>query len=400
MEYGTLTKIYYKNPDQYLEIYKNRVCAFETKHFDFLIKQFNRRTAFPAFLCYTEEMMLLAEKIYKQQENFLQLLTKVSPILLNQFNLISVLEEVKSTNEIEGIYSTRRELKEIIESESKSSRFFGIIKKYKSLTSNEKLNFQTCEDVRKFYDDFAHSEVILEKPSAKLDGKIFRKDSVDITSDKDKTLHRGAYPEEKIIELMSTALEILNNEKIPTLVRIPIFHYFFEYIHPFYDGNGRTARFIVSYFLAKHFHYLPALRLSIVIKKQRRKYYKLFQETDSEINCGDLTPFVTSFMQIISDTFADTEFYLNRKIRQVEENKKRLFTVVNGDELTLKIYGILLESSLFFGSGVTMSDLMKLTGKSINTIKSRLNSIPEEHIVTVDNKKIFYKLNMMILKNK
>ena len=105
-------------------------------------------------------------------------------------------------------------------------------------------------------------------------------------------------------------------------------------------------------------------------------------------------------MQIISDTFADTEFYLNRKIRQVEENKKRLFTVVNGDELTLKIYEILLESSLFFGSGVTMSDLINLTGKSINTIKSRLNSIPEKHIVTVDNKKIFYKLNMMILKNK
>lgn len=74
-------------------------------------------------------------------------------------------------------------------------------------------------------------------------------------------------PEERIISLMQYALELLNDESVPLLVRVSIFHYFFAYIHPFYDGNGRTDRFITSYFLSKHFHPLASLRLSIFIKK-------------------------------------------------------------------------------------------------------------------------------------
>ena len=73
--------------------------------------------------------------------------------------------------------------------------------------------------------------------------------------------------------------------------------YFFEYIHPFYDGNGRTARFIASYFLAEHLNYLTALRLSVIIKRQRKKYYDLNR---------DLTPFIygfKTFLQVEYDDF-------------------------------------------------------------------------------------------------
>lgn len=76
---------------------------------------------------------------------------------------------------------------------------------------------------------------------------------------------------------MSIALNILNDKEIPFLIRVIIFHYFFGYLHPFYDGNGRTARFIFSYYLAKEFDEIIALRLSIIIKRYKKNTMKSFK---------------------------------------------------------------------------------------------------------------------------
>ena len=396
MKYESLNKIYYKNPEQHSEIYKARFNSPTTRHFDFSIKQFGRRKNYPAFLCYTEELVLFMEKIYNKQAKFPRLTEQVPQLLMRQFELMSVVDEVKSTSDIEGVHSTRQELKEIVEGEKNSPHFSSIIKKYITLTSNEILSFKNCDDVRKFYDEFAHQEITLNEPNKKLDGKIFRKGSVDIQTGTGKILHRGVYSEEKIIELMTKALKILNDEKIPALIRIAAFHYFFEYIHPFYDGNGRTARFIASYYLAEHLNYLTALRLSVIIKRQRKKYYDLFEETDSEFNCGDLTPFVYGFISIVANTFDDIENNLNRKTKQLIKYREKILDLVRGDELTLKIYDILLQSTLFFGQGVSMEEIIKLTNKSRNTIKSRIETIPKGHIIRTGSKKYFYKLNMKI----
>lgn len=394
MEYESLKKIYYKNPAEHEKIYQARFNAPTTKHFEFSIKQVGRRKIYPAFMCYTEEIALLIEKIYKKQEKFSRLTEQVPKLLMRQFELQSIVDEVKSSSDIEGVHSTRQELKDIVDGETDSPRFSSIIKKYIALTSNNIFSFKSCEDVRKFYDEFAHKEIVTEEPTKKLDGEIFRKGSVDIKTGTGKILHRGVYPEEKIIETMQNALKILNDEKIPTLIRIAAFHYFFEYIHPFYDGNGRTARFIASYYLAENLNYLTALRLSVVIKRQRKKYYELFAEADSEFNCGDLTRFVYEFISMVAETFDDIENNLNRKMSQYIKYKEKISKMVAGDKLTLQIYEILLQSTLFFGQGIAMEELMKVTGKSRNTIKSRLENINSAHIVTIGKKKYFYKLNM------
>ena len=185
---------------------------------------------------------------------------------------------------------------------------------------------------------------------------------------------------------------------MPLLARVAIFHYLFEYIHPFYDGNGRTARFIVSYFLASRFHRLVALRLSVLIKKNKKKYYDLFRETDSEWNCGDLTPFVLGFTEIISATFDDISLSLNNKIMQLTKYRQRLSTLIEGDALTREIYEALLQSSVFFGGGISMEGLIRATGKSRNTVKSRLDNMPTGHVLESGRgggKKI-YRLNLSI----
>lgn len=400
MKYEPLDKIFYKRPTEHDEIYAERFNSPMTRHFDFQIQEYNRRNKYPAFFCYTEEFAMLTEEIYKKHEDLLQALRAVPPLVLEQFILSSVVDEVRATSDIEGIHSTRKEIKEVVSGSARSARFSSIVAKYKSfLNDSAQISFRTCEDIRAFYDEFAHNEVATSDPTHRLDGALFRRDPVEITSASGKILHRGVYPEEKIIALLNVALEILHDPNMPLLARVAVFHYLFEYVHPFYDGNGRTARFIVSYFLAGRFHRLVALRLSVLVKKNRKKYYELFRETDSERNCGDLTPFVIGFTEIVSVTFDDITLSLNSKIIQLTRYHQRLYALIKGDELTKEIYEALLQSSVFFGGGISMEGLMRVTGKSRNTIKSRLDNMPTGHVIEFggDGSKKIYKLNLAII---
>ena len=400
MSYNSLTKICYKNADAYDTEYQKLYNAPFTQHLNILIKQYNHNNAYPAFFNYTEDIALLMEKIYKAYENFLYVIHSVPPVVLHQFSLLSILDEVKSTNDIEGVHSTKKEIREIIDGTApQNARFASVVNKYHSLLNNTEIEFNTCQNIRDFYEDFAHKEIIAENSSNALDGKIFRQGSVDITSASGKTIHRGLMPEIKIIEAMDYALKTLHNAKLPFLIRVSLFHYLFAYIHPFYDGNGRTDRFITSYYLAGHFHKIAALRLSVLIKKNRKKYYALFSEADSELNRGDMTPFIIGFLQLLLATFEDTIAILERKKAQIEVYENKISELTHQDTLLANIYYILLQAALFYGQGISMAELINITNKSQKTIKSRLDALPKEHIIVTTNNRIkYYKLNLLMFK--
>ena len=69
--------------------------------------------------------------------------------------------------------------------------------------------------------------------------------------------------------------------------------------------------------MKNNFHLLLGLRLSVYIKRNRKAYYKLFEEADSEINRGDLTPFLHGFLKILLGTIEDTIGVLERKKDQL-----------------------------------------------------------------------------------
>ena len=401
MEYVSLKKIHYKQPDIEEKIYQYRFNSDLTRHLGLVIKQYNHKNAYPAFLCYTENMMLMQEKINNKYEEFLYIVNTVPPVVLRQFSLACIVDEVKSTNDIEGVKSTRREISMILDEASPAgSRMSSVVNKYQSLLSKDDIPFSTCQDIRDFYDSFAHDEVINENPQNKLDGKVFRHNSVDVTSATGKTIHRGLYPESAITNAMTQALAILHDGNMPVLARTSVFHYLFAYIHPFYDGNGRTDRFITAYFLARHFHPLVAIRLSVTIKRYRKRYYTLFEDTDNELNRADLTTFVEGFLALLLMSFEDTVRLLARKKEQLERYEKKLSEIYSGDELVENIYYVLLQAALFYGQGVNMQDLMSITQKSRATIQKRLDSIPDAHLVKARIKNVYYyKLNLLILKS-
>lgn len=401
MKFIPLTKYFYQHTQEEYEIeYIRRLEAPFTVHFNIPIHQYNRKSAYPAFLCYTGEILRLVEKFYKTYEQFLYTVNTVPPVDLYQFTRLSIVEEVKSTNDIEGVHSTKKEIREIIEKKGTHyHRLQSVVHQYLELLGEEEIKFDICQDIRNFYDDFTHQEITRENPQNRLDGSLFRKEPVQIQAATGKTIHQGLYPESRIIEALDQALRILHSEEYPLLIRLALFHYFFVYIHPFYDENGRTDRFITSYFLSRKFHRLLAVRLSIYIKRNQSRYYHMLEEADSEKNRGDMTPFVMGFLEILIGSTEDTIGVLSRKNEQMRKYESRIDAFQLKDKLLKEIYITLLQAALFYGEGISMADLMKVTGKNRGTIQKRIDEIPGNHlIVTKAGKTNYYKLNLMLFK--
>ena len=391
----TLKKIYYTSPEQHYTSYLERFNSSLSHKMSLKIREFNHRVEYPLFYYYTEELALLQERISRKYLEFVKLLDNTSPLVLLQFSLLCIVEEVDATSKIEGVHSSKRELKAILEGGDTSGRFSGILRKYHKLSNGEEIMLDRPEDIRSIYEDIAYADIL---PEYALDGKIFRADDVDVLSTSGKILHRGVSPEEKLVDYLCTGLELMKDEQVPYMVRVAIFHYVLVYAHPFYDGNGRTARFITSSQIARMMHYLPALRLSYIIRRKVHRYYNLIHDTELEINCGDLSPFIYGFISFILETLEDLVLILLRKDEQLKRYRKRLESMIDDEDMR-ELYNLLLESSVFIGSGISMESLMKHTGKSRNTILKRLARIPPENLVIIKGRKHFYKLNMLMFKD-
>ena len=406
MAYESLKNVYYQTPEKYEEAYLARFNSSTTKHLDITIHQYNHKNEYPLFYCYDESIINSIISILHEKYELDKLLADIPGVIVEQFIKSSIIEEVKSTNDIEGVRSTRKEIRLALAKQNSGSenlRLWRVVNKYLSLVNNNLKNFKTCEDVRQFYDEFILKEVIADNPDNAPDGSIFRKGSVSVCTGTDKIIHQGLYPEQVIIATMNKALDLLHDENIPLLVRVTIFHYLFGYIHPFYDGNGRLIRFITSQYLAKELGGIISIRISITIKKHLKKYYQLFEQTNNELNRGDLTPFIHGFLMFVFDTIKETKQLLLKKIEQLDCYENKLAAILNksgiDDELLNDIYDILLQASLFSGEGVTVEQIMETTKKSRNTIETRLTKMPEGHLIKITSTRPYrYKFNVLTLR--
>ncbi|MDR1094031.1 MAG: Fic family protein [Clostridiales bacterium] len=86
-----------------------------------------------------------------------------------------------------------------------------------------------------------------------------------------------APPPQNVPALIRRLYDWVKTEKLNELIKYSVFHYEFEFIHPFGDGNGRMGRFLQTAFLAKWkplFAYIP---VETVIKERQREYYDAFR---------------------------------------------------------------------------------------------------------------------------
>ncbi|WP_127165101.1 Fic family protein [Veillonella sp. 3960] len=405
MKYESLYKLYRKSEADWKKRYEERFQHEFTVHLPIAIKEYNRKVSFPAFYCYAPEMMSLVLRIYKETAEFIKELQPMPNVLLNHLMNSFLVDEIKSSNDIEGVRSSRREIKESLEQfdSNRPLRFHSIIEKYKQVlhVTDEGVSIRTCEELRTFYESFLWSEI---EEKDRPDGRLFRADSVDVKTGTDKIIHQGLFPESTIIDTMTEALRILNDDTIEVPIRVAIYHYLFGYIHPFYDGNGRTSRIISSQYISREYHPLIGLRLSKVIKDNQKKYYDAFIITNSEYNRGDLTYFIIEFLTLLEATIKNAKELLVTRVKRLREAEKKLERFVEKNQITDQviqdIYFVALQASMFsLFSGATKDEIVAVIGKSKRTLDSKLKEITSDHlVVTKVGKVLHFKLNVGILK--
>ena len=394
MSYQSLAKLFYSDKDHYEDIYQKR---FDSKYATKINFEINGSQT---FFVLEPSLHYKIISIYKADKRIKKLRDELPGVAISHFTIRSLIDEIVLTNDIEGVYSSRREINSILselETKNRRKRFKGLVQKYLMLQKNETLSFQTCQDIRNLYNELVYAEVEEDNPDNLPDGEIFRKDSASVTTATQKEIHQGVNPESKIIECMNQALQVLNSTEIDEPIKVALFHYLFGYIHPFYDGNGRTSRFISSYLLSKEFEPTIAYRLSYTIKENIKEYYKAFKTCNERHNRGDLTPFVIMFTDIIEESMKQLEEALQKRYQKLMYYRERIQYLPMGlNEKYIDFYDYLLQASLFSESGISVEEIKGLMRVSRPTVFKRLKDLSEYNLI--DKKSLgnssYYNLNL------
>ena len=392
MGYKLLSSLFYSNKDTYEEIYNRRINSESTYNFNFKIGKYD------AFVVINNDILQQIDKILDLDKKLLFCTKTVPPIALNEYSRKCLIDEIKTTNDIEGVHSTRREINAILNDKNdkkEHKRLYGIVKKYEMLINGEDIELKTCQDIRNLYDEFTLKDVVSENKENEPDGTIFRNEIVYVYNDKQKIIHRGVNPESEIIKIMSNCLEFLNDSNYNFLIRIAVFHYMFGYIHPFYDGNGRTSRFISSYLLCKRLEYLVAYRLSYTIRQNIKKYYKSFDIVNDEKNKGDLTSFVITFFDFIIESIEDLCISLIERREKLEFFEEAIDSFTDDDKLGKVMY-ILVQNSLFGEEGLGVVELSSVLNIGKSKIRELLKILENKQLILKNKSgnKYIYRIDL------
>ena len=307
-KYENLIKLYYKKQNMEEE-YIKRIENPSTFITDLKINPIKRgnkifEKEYNLFYVNLLEHTLLQEIIIKNSNQINLISNELPQIAITEIINKILSNELYKTNKIEGIETVKSEIYSSLKQDGKfnkkSSKLDGIIKKYKDIMEN---NFEDTQHIdnlstfRKIYDEMF--EDFEKSGNYKLDGKYFRKDTVKVINGLGNTIHIGINGEEEIEKNMENLIQFMNRKDIPFLIKASISHFFFEYIHPFYDGNGRFGRYLLSLYLARKLDILTAFSLSYSISKNLDDYYKSFIEVEDVNNYGEITFFVENILKTI-----------------------------------------------------------------------------------------------------
>lgn len=116
-----------------------------------------------------------------------------------------------------------------------------------------------------------------------------------------QTIH-VAPPADRVKFLIEDLLEYTEKDGDLLLIKSCVFHYEFEFIHPFMDGNGRMGRLWQTVLLRQQYPVFDYLPIESLIKEQQKEYYSALEKSDK---LGESTPFVEFMLTIIERALED-----------------------------------------------------------------------------------------------
>lgn len=315
--------------------------------------------ATPRCVCMLTQKVLLAERQVSAMWR------SIPGVMRWNYIYHAISEELLATNEMEGVRSTRKETEAAVaaarqartEGDMEKARFGEFAKLYLNLTNRDVELPKTLEDIRDIYDKIALDEI---DDKNRPDGELFRKGDVEVQGPHGTVIHSGVSSEARISALLAQMMDLARSDTIPFLQRAIASHFLFEYIHPFYDGNGRTGRYLLALYLSHDLTLPTVLSLSRTIAENKNEYYKAFTEAEDKLNSGELTFFVYTILGLIERAQESLIEELGVKIDQLDK------ATVLRDELrrehalstnaTLLLYAVMQEELFDTTKSMTLED--------------------------------------------
>lgn len=319
-----------------------------------------------------------------------------------------IAKEVQNTNIIEGVHSTRKELSKALDAageKNKHTRFSEFTKLFLELADSNEYDTsipQTLQDIRKIYDSIMQGE--LEAKDIP-DGEIFRSGKVSIRDGANNVVHDGDATEAEIQDHLTQMLSLMNSNKVPTLIKACMCHYAFESVHPFYDGNGRTGRFLLALQLHEQLSMPTILSLSSIIYAEKSGYYAAFSKAQELFNCNDLTMFCCTMLQYIKKAQNEVLNNIILQLKQTIYCMNKLFEFSKKTAISKvqrEILSISLQNKLFSynPTPMTRKQLSEYVGNAIaeqvgeRKIVSALNGLIELGMIdSIGERPIRYELS-------
>jgi len=182
----------------------------------------------------------------------------------------------------------------------------------------------------------------------------------------EKLIHMGTLPE-YIPELINNLFLWLKNSKEHPLIKAAVFHYEFEFIHPFQDGNGRIGRLWHSLILSKWKKFFAWLPIESLVQKYQKEYYIVINNSNKD---GESTEFILFMLEIIKETLielVETQKMTDKVIdKMTDKNKERVK---------------LLMKYLDQNNSISNKEAQSLLGISEATARRFLNSLVKENLL-------------------
>ncbi|WP_340074622.1 Fic family protein [Leptobacterium sp. I13] len=155
-------------------------------------------------------------------------------------------------------------------------------------------------------------------------GKL-RKTSVGIV--KGATIAHVAPPGAMVHPLLKKLFNYLKNDPDLLLIKSCVFHYEFEFIHPFIDGNGRMGRLWQTMILKEYSPVFEFLPIEMLVKERQQDYYHVLGLSDRQ---GSSTSFIEFMLEIIY--LALEHLLKTQNIATKDADRVILFKTMVGDK--------------------------------------------------------------------
>ncbi len=186
--------------------------------------------------------------------------------------------------------------------------------------------------------------------------------------DGDKCIHM-APPAERVPLLMHDLFEWVKKTDVHPLVSSCVFHYEFEFIHPFIDGNGRMGRYWQTMLLARWKGIFAWIPVETIVKEHQQDYYNVIAKCDA---AGNSTAFIEFMLRCLLDA-----------MNQIEEEPEEVANKV-ADKVANKVANKSAQKvlMLLYENGhLTRDELSERTGLSLGGIKKIINSLREAGLI-------------------